>query len=290
MDYIIVYDLAQAGIDWSIPAIGCVLFAVGLLIIWLPAALRRLIPFGLADRIQRGFGFFPLLASFIAIGVSLQSIDEYFALKKLEERGQFKTIEGTVQNFRPMPAAGHSLESFDVRGIRFGYSDFVLKPGFKNTAAYGGPIREGLPVRIAYSDGTILRLAIRGDSVPSPSELSAYADRQRSQLEKSRKESAPLLGFLAAAAIVTLRLNFNWQRYAQIWRKPPYTQAWEHLFRGCFLVSFLGVVVQLGDVLLSSDLARRNYLEDALVFGVMICFFAIFDGVLWWKSRRAKPT
>jgi hypothetical protein len=47
-----------------------------------------------------------------------------------------------------------------VHGVRFQYSDYVITAGFNNTSSHGGPIREGLPVRIWYLDGEILRLDI----------------------------------------------------------------------------------------------------------------------------------
>ena len=59
-----------------------------------------------------------------------------------------------------MPYAGHSDESFVVGGRRFSYSDFVVTSGFHNAASHGGPIREGLYVRVTYLGNLILRLEI----------------------------------------------------------------------------------------------------------------------------------
>jgi hypothetical protein len=70
-----------------------------------------------------------------------------------------------VRNFKPMPYAGHAEESFDVAGVPFRYSDYQVSVGFNNTASHGGPIREGLPVRISFVGNTILRLEIRLDQV-----------------------------------------------------------------------------------------------------------------------------
>lgn len=52
------------------------------------------------------------------------------------------------------------MESFNVNGVKFEYSDYVITPGFNNAASKGGPIKEGLPVRISYIDGTILKLEV----------------------------------------------------------------------------------------------------------------------------------
>jgi len=68
--------------------------------------------------------------------------------------------EGTVTNFHPMPYSGHQSETFSVNGMQFSYSDYVLIPCFNNTSSHGGPIREGLRVRIAYSGNCILKLEV----------------------------------------------------------------------------------------------------------------------------------
>jgi hypothetical protein len=59
-----------------------------------------------------------------------------------------------------MPYTGHSEESFTVEGHRFSYSDYIVTSGFHNTASHGGPIREGLHVRVTYSGNLILRLEV----------------------------------------------------------------------------------------------------------------------------------
>jgi len=74
--------------------------------------------------------------------------------------GQYAVVEGYVSDFVPMPHSGHSMESFVVQGHRFSYSDYVVSAGFNNTASHGGPIREGLYVRVTYTNDVILRLEI----------------------------------------------------------------------------------------------------------------------------------
>ena len=75
-------------------------------------------------------------------------------------------MEGEVADFVPMPAAGHAMEHFCVQRVCFSYSDFVLNGGFNNTSSHGGPIRAGLPVRIAYLDGVIVKLEIDTKKLP----------------------------------------------------------------------------------------------------------------------------
>ena len=52
------------------------------------------------------------------------------------------------------------MEQFDIAGVSFSYSDYVITAGFNNSASHGGPIREGLPVRVCHRNGEILRLEV----------------------------------------------------------------------------------------------------------------------------------
>jgi hypothetical protein len=72
----------------------------------------------------------------------------------------YQVVEGRVTNFSPLPVSGHGVESFDVDGVSFSYSDYIITSGFNHTAANGGPIRPGLYVRVTYVDDAILRLEI----------------------------------------------------------------------------------------------------------------------------------
>ena len=80
-------------------------------------------------------------------------------------RGHYSTIEGTVDDFSPLPAQqGDYSESFSVNGKSFSYSDFLAGQGcFNHSSTYGGPVRQGVYVRIAYKDNCILRLDIATD-------------------------------------------------------------------------------------------------------------------------------
>jgi hypothetical protein len=49
-----------------------------------------------------------------------------------------------------MPHSGHAMETFVVNGVHFAYSDFSVQAAFHQTSSYGGPIREGLPIRLHY--------------------------------------------------------------------------------------------------------------------------------------------
>ena len=79
-------------------------------------------------------------------------------------QGPMETVEGRVEEFKAMPYAGHDVERFRVGGEFFSYSDYVETGGFNNTSSHGGPIREGIPVRIGFvrrqNDNVIVRLEV----------------------------------------------------------------------------------------------------------------------------------
>jgi hypothetical protein len=95
------------------------------------------------------------LIGFTSIGV--RYLNDLNAMKS----GKVGYVEGQVESFVPMPYTGHAMESFTVKGIPFSYSDYVVTPGFNNTTSHGGPIRNGLYVRIWYLQNEILKLEIK---------------------------------------------------------------------------------------------------------------------------------
>lgn len=74
--------------------------------------------------------------------------------------GRYVAVEGVVQHFRPGAADSHPPEEFDVGGRHYRYAPSELLYGFSQVAGAGGPVREGLRVRIADVDGLIARLEI----------------------------------------------------------------------------------------------------------------------------------
>jgi hypothetical protein len=75
--------------------------------------------------------------------------------------GGCEIVEGTVEQFHPMPYHGHALESFTMNGVRFEYSDFDdSKPGFNHTESHGGPIHVGMRARIHHREGSILQIEV----------------------------------------------------------------------------------------------------------------------------------
>jgi len=98
---------------------------------------------------------------FMVMTLSPAGVSDMYARARYSYvKGDYSIAEGSVVNFHPMPYSGHQNETFSVNGVEFSYSDYVIIPCFNNTASHGGPILEGLRVRIEYSGNCILKLEI----------------------------------------------------------------------------------------------------------------------------------
>jgi hypothetical protein len=82
--------------------------------------------------------------------------NEYRAAATALKEGQYSIAEGPVANF----VSGPKQESFTVGNRSFSYSDSIVTAGFRQTASHGGPIHEGLYVRLTYVGNLIVRLEI----------------------------------------------------------------------------------------------------------------------------------
>lgn len=160
--YRVVFDLYQKGFEWWFPAYGLIFIAIGGVFLWLRQILNWPLPRPHRFAVYFGIGF-----AFLSGVAFLSTFREYVTLHLVYTRSQFSVVEGRVTNFRPMPYEGHQDECFSVQSRTFCYSDFQVTAGFNNSASHGGPIREGLPVRVSYIDSTIVRLDVRREALPS---------------------------------------------------------------------------------------------------------------------------
>ncbi len=80
----------------------------------------------------------------------------YVTLRSDYLNGKDFYTEGIVQNFKVYL----KQESFSVNGNQFSYSDYSPTMTFNNMASNGGPIREGLKVKIWFVGNAILRLDV----------------------------------------------------------------------------------------------------------------------------------
>ena len=106
---------------------------------------------------------FVILGSMWTLIVFGVTFGDYAQAHKIYRNDEFYVVEGVVANFRPMPTQAHQEECFSVEDRIFCYSDSVITSGFNQTSIHGGPIHEGLPVRIEYVGDTILRLEVQNE-------------------------------------------------------------------------------------------------------------------------------
>jgi hypothetical protein len=107
-----------------------------------------------------GIGLFSLAPSVLLFG-SFGDCTDASALRE----GRFSIVEGPVTEFdQYFGGVFGKGESFRVSGKRFTVTQYNAsageRGGFHQLSSQGGPIRDGLNVRIAYSGSEILRLEI----------------------------------------------------------------------------------------------------------------------------------
>jgi hypothetical protein len=246
--YQTVFDLHEKGFNWWCPAIGLIFLFAGTILIWLGKRNHW-------QSTRKWMGYvFVAFAAFWTISVFVGTYSEYSRVRSAYEGGEFATVEGLVTGFQPMPYEGHQDECFTISSQTFCYSDFDLSPGFNNSASHGGPIREGLPVRVAYVGNTIVRLEVRKDTLPSVEQKNLYSESALADWQKRQNNNALFrnisLGFAIAAILVTLWWNVQWQRFMKFWVKPPYKKATIRGFRIFFAANLIGAVWYLSQQIL----------------------------------------
>jgi hypothetical protein len=160
MTFTTVFDAGQQGYsNWWFPAVGLVFVAWGMAQIFWPGTIRRALPVGLRGGV-RGQTYnreIVLVASiWTVVTFCITAMGSWGAGHRLNQ-GLYEVVEGPITDYANN---GRSNESFSVNGHRFSYSDYIVTSGFHTTASHGGPIHEGLYVRITYSNDQILRLEI----------------------------------------------------------------------------------------------------------------------------------
>lgn len=165
MEYRVVFDIAEAGYkSWSFAAYGLIFVAVGAGLALAGDRWPGLLGnnwWANHPRMRKGFLKFFLVFAILWTVLSFSgTFFEYWSLKSAWDSGEANVAEGMVTNFIPMPATDHGMEKFCVNNACFEYSDYVITAGFNNTASHGGPIKEGLPVRVMYVGSTIVKLEL----------------------------------------------------------------------------------------------------------------------------------
>jgi hypothetical protein len=173
--YYTVFDVTQAGFkSWEFSAFGLIFIVVG---VAMPTLIKKGIFRTQRPWMEKWFPrFFLGFAILWTLGSFITTFAEYRSAIGVMRSNRAEVVEGAVTQFKPMPYSGHVNESFVVNGVKFEYSDYGITAGFNNTTSHGGPIREGLPVKIWHLHGEILRLDVKKEpnQTPTASPRSAF--------------------------------------------------------------------------------------------------------------------
>ena len=285
--YATVYQIAQRAPDWPFACIGLVPLVAGAVIIWGKRRFKWPQPHWLFAICCCAFG--ALWVGVVGGGVLSADSDAFTAYQK----GAYQTVDGVVTDFHPMPWEGHQDECFSVQNQRFCYSDYEIAPGFHNATSHGGPIHAGLPVRIAYRDGRILRLEVPRDQAPTQAQAAAVtAEGERQWHEQSENdpfEQRMTSASLFTAICWTLWWNLQWKRVMRFWLRPPNRPWVQYLFRVFFALNFLGAVRGLVVQLHSHPMSRQDLGATGRIAAIMCAVVAVMSvSVLRMAERRDR--
>ncbi len=102
----------------------------------------------LQDTLKLAIAFFGF---FLVFGIGISLYDMY-KVKDAIKTGKVKIVTGKVSNYQleQNPSGKIGTESFYVEDIKFEYSDSETMYRFHQTSLNGGPVHEGMKVRIHY--------------------------------------------------------------------------------------------------------------------------------------------
>ncbi len=156
MHWRVVFDIATAGYKcWTFPAFGLVALAMCLLI----DAKKRAVLAEVGRPAPRTRAFPRVIVCAIVLWTTMAFLStwtDYRALRDAATTGRTRVAEGIVTGF----AADPKSERFCVSGACFTYSDAAVTAGFNMMRSHGGPMREGLSVRVTSLGGEIAKLEV----------------------------------------------------------------------------------------------------------------------------------
>ena len=118
----------------------------------------------------------------VTLAIAFFKMQEYLKVRDLRgsyQSGGYSEVTGSVEEFQPANACVTNRrvqrsrsrpnddtspnESFQIGDFEFVYSDQLITGGFHQSSACGGPIRDGLNLRIWHVDGIIIRIENLGN-------------------------------------------------------------------------------------------------------------------------------
>lgn len=155
-----------------------------------------------------------------------------------------------------------------------------------------GPIHEGLPVRITYRDGMILRLQIPSDRVVDPKEQAAVEKASERDWQRRMDADPVERRMMAAFYIATLGWvvwwNVKWKLVMGFWIRPPYSRRTEIAFRSFFAANLVGSTIGLVTYFWKHPIGKSAVvptLYTTIVMGAVIAFMS-FIGVKVARRRQ----
>jgi hypothetical protein len=163
VDYVTVFDAASHPLrGWTDVAPGLIFVAIGGALVLFPR-FAEAIPFHGPQALKRPFdwaflSFGVILTATLSMSVFGGNLVEGAALR----RGDCRLVEGRVEHIETTRTRGGYREKGEVAGVPFEYAATEIQGGFRTPASSGGPMEEGLQVRICERAGHILHLEIAG--------------------------------------------------------------------------------------------------------------------------------
>lgn len=152
-NYELVFDAAASSSgDWTPVFVGMTISVTAAIFLVFPR-FRALLPLG--NKVGSSYFGFIFIFALLFTGIvnsARQSSDS--RIGQASENNSCESIEGIVQDLEPMPYGGQKKEAFRVKDQHFEYSDYAYTGGFNNSKSHGGPIFEGMTVKICYIQST----------------------------------------------------------------------------------------------------------------------------------------
>ncbi len=174
MKYEVLFDVSMTGYrDWMVPVTGLLSLCTGFFLVWNRKRLPTMFPGGMGPRASAVFAYFVFGFSVLWTAVAVAAtVKHHVSLRDALRSGQMEVTEGRIRDFHAMPHTGHSEEKFTVCGVAFSYSDYIITGAFNQTSSHGGPMREGLWVRLSHRGNRIARIEIPKEDPGTPADCS----------------------------------------------------------------------------------------------------------------------
>lgn len=150
---IVAYDISASGFDaWEFLVIGGFVVFLAILDYKFPFIPYTSPPF--AQRAMRWFVLLIVLLVFVLGAANL--VYSYAGTMRAVKEGHIEIAEGVVSKFK----AASFNERFCIHETCFSYPASYTSVGFRQLSSRGGPIRDGVNVRVYYFGKVITRLEI----------------------------------------------------------------------------------------------------------------------------------